>query len=97
MLALAQRAMQITLEGHDHPVAARSGDTLLAAFLRAGIAFPFSCQFGTCGTCKCLIVDGRARELPQSEGLLSAEERAHGVVLACRTVLLGDAVIRRID
>jgi ferredoxin len=89
--------MHITLEGHDDPVAARSGDTLLAALLRAGLAFPFSCQFGTCGTCKCMLVEGRASELPRSEGLLSADERARGVVLACRTVLLGDAVVRRID
>ncbi len=97
MLAHAQRAMQITLEGHENPVAARSGETLLAALLRAGIPFPFSCQFGTCGTCKCLLVRGRASELPHSDGLLSGEERARGVVLACRTLLLGDAVVRRVD
>ncbi|MGE5640943.1 MAG: 2Fe-2S iron-sulfur cluster-binding protein [Clostridia bacterium] len=89
--------MQITLDGHDDPVAAHAGDTLLSALLRAGVVFPFSCRFGTCGTCKCLLLAGRARELPQSEALLSEDERSRGVVLACRTVLLSDALVRRID
>ena len=89
--------MQITLEGADAPVAARAGDTLLASLLRAGVPFPFSCQFGTCGTCKCVLVAGRVTELPHSEHLLSPQDRARGVVLACRTVLWSDATLRRID
>ena len=43
--------MQITLLGHPDPVPVQAGDTLLASLLRAGIAFPFSCQAGNCGTC----------------------------------------------
>jgi len=89
--------MQITLEGRDEPVPAQEGDTLLASLLRAGLPFPFSCQTGNCGTCKCQVIAGEVRELAYSAQALSAAERAQGIVLACRTQIWNDAVIRRID
>jgi ferredoxin len=89
--------MQITLVGHSNPVSVLPGDTLLASLLRAGFVFPFSCQTGNCGTCKCELVSGEARELDYSAQALSAEERSRGIVLACRTEVCDGAVIRRID
>src|SRR5881628_1684863 len=89
--------MQITLEGHDQPVPVRAGDTMLEALLRAGVAFPFSCQAGNCGTCKCELVSGDILELEYSEHALAAEERAKGIILACRTQVWDDTVVRRID
>jgi ferredoxin len=89
--------MQITLEGLERPVPVEPGDTILAALLRAGVVFPFSCQAGNCGTCKCVLVSGPVRELVFSEQALSAEERAKGVVLGCRCQVSGDLVVRRID
>jgi len=89
--------MQITLEGHDQPVAVEPGDTILASLLRAGVPFPFSCQAGNCGTCKCELVSGDVLELEHSEHALSAEERAKGVILACRTQVWDDTHVRRID
>jgi len=89
--------MQITLVGHPEPVPVEPGDTLLAALLRAGLAFPFSCQTGNCGTCKCELVSGEVHELEHSAHALPPEERARGIVLACRSEPRGDAVIRRID
>jgi ferredoxin-NAD(P)+ reductase (naphthalene dioxygenase ferredoxin-specific) len=89
--------MQITLEGHERPVPVEAGDTILASLLRAGVAFPFSCQAGNCGTCKCELVSGDVLELEHSEHALSAEERAKGIILACRTQVWDDTVVRRID
>jgi ferredoxin len=86
--------MQITLEGHDRPIAVKAGDILLAALLRAGVAFPFSCQVGNCGTCKCQLVAGDIVELERSAQALSPEERARGVILACRTQVWDDTVVR---
>jgi naphthalene 1,2-dioxygenase ferredoxin reductase component len=89
--------MHITLEGHDQPVPVHAGDTALASLLRAGLAFPFSCQAGNCGTCKCQLLSGEVHLLDYSEQALSADERARGLVLACRALLWSDAMIRRID
>jgi CDP-4-dehydro-6-deoxyglucose reductase/ferredoxin-NAD(P)+ reductase (naphthalene dioxygenase ferredoxin-specific) len=89
--------MQIILEGHPKPVPVGEGDTLLAALLRAGLPFPFSCQTGTCGTCKCQLLAGTVDELEYSAQALSAAERARGIVLACRCQVRADVVVRRID
>ena len=89
--------MQITLEGHERPIAVEAGDTILASLLRAGVAFPFSCQAGNCGTCKCELVSGDVLELEYSEHALAAEERAKGIILACRAQVWDDTVVRRID
>jgi CDP-4-dehydro-6-deoxyglucose reductase/ferredoxin-NAD(P)+ reductase (naphthalene dioxygenase ferredoxin-specific) len=89
--------MQITLEGRAEPVPVEAGDTILASLLRAGVPFPFSCQAGNCGTCKCELVSGDVLELEHSEHALAPEERAKGVVLACRTQVWDDTVVRRID
>jgi ferredoxin len=89
--------MQITLEGHGTAVAAHPGETILESLLRAGVPFPFSCYAGNCGTCKCELLSGDVLELERSERVLLPAERAKGVILACRTQVLGDTVIRRID
>jgi len=89
--------MQITLEGRSQPVPVEAGDTILSSLLRAGVPFPFSCQAGNCGTCMCQLVAGAVAELAHSERALSAEERARGLVLACRTQPWEDIVVRRID
>jgi naphthalene 1,2-dioxygenase ferredoxin reductase component len=89
--------MHITLEGQALPVPVEAGDTILASLLRAGVPFPFSCQAGNCGTCKCELVSGDVLELEYSEHALSAQERAKGVILACRTQVWDDTTIRRID
>lgn len=89
--------MQIIVEGQEKPVPVHAGDTVLASVLRAGLAFPFSCQAGNCGTCKCELLAGEVHELEYSEHALSAAERARGIFLACRAQPRGDALIRRID
>ena len=89
--------MQIILVGHAQPVPVHPGDTLLASLLRAGLAFPFSCQAGNCGACKCELVSGEVREFAYSGQALSAEERARGIVLACRSQAWDDVILRRID
>ena len=89
--------MQIVLVGHADPVPVQASDTLLASLLRAGLAFPFSCQSGNCGHCKCELVSGEVHELEYSEHALSAAERSRGIVLACRVQPRSGVVIRRID
>jgi len=65
------------------------------ALLRAGVAFPFSCQAGNCGTCKCELVSGEILELEHSEHAL-APERARKASFSPGTQVWDDAVIRRI-
>ena len=89
--------MQITVEGHERPIPVEAGDTILASLLRAGLPFPFSCQTGNCGTCKCQLISGDIVELEHAAHVLSAAERARGIILACRARVRDDTAIRRID
>ncbi len=49
----------ITLQATGHRFAAQSGETVLDAAQRAGIALPYSCRSGVCASCKALLVAGR--------------------------------------
>jgi len=75
-------------------VPAQEGETLLDNLLAAGVAFPHNCKAGNCGACKCEYLGGDILELPYSEHALSVEERARGLVLACRSQAWGDTTIR---
>lgn len=90
-------SVSIVVEGDPQSVSAEEGETVLAALLRAGVGFSYSCEAGNCGTCKCELVRGDILELEYSEHALQAGERARGLILACRTQVWGDTVVRRLS
>jgi len=61
--------------------ALRAGQTLLQAAEEHGIAIPFSCRQGQCGTCKTKLLEGVVT-MDAEEGL-DAESKAQGFVLTC--------------
>lgn len=88
-------AASIQLDGHAFDAA--PGETLLDAAQRAGVALPFSCRVGGCGTCRCRVLEGTVEERTESAYLLSDDEIATGVVLACQGVPRGAVRIARVD
>lgn len=77
--------------GRRFPVAA--GETVLEAAQRAGIALPYSCRAGVCGSCRAILVEGRC-DYPRNPPLaLSGESAAAHAVLLCQAVPLNDLVI----
>lgn len=58
-------------------------ETIVEAATRQGIAYPFSCHSGTCGTCKSNLIRGEVTMLDYSKFTLRDEERAAGLILAC--------------
>ena len=89
--------VSITVADLERSVPAEEGETVLNALLTHGVGFAYSCQAGNCGTCKCELVSGDILELEYSPHALSAEERSRGIVLACRSQVWGDVVVRRLD
>jgi len=69
------------------------GETVLDAARRAGLALPYSCLGGVCGSCKATLVEGQCSYPHQQPEALSADERAHGDVLLCQAVPNSDLVI----
>ncbi len=68
------------------PVALEPGQVVLEAALNAGIPYPFGCQSGNCGACKSMLIEGKVELADYSEFALTDEEKAQGLVLACRSM-----------
>lgn len=84
----------IHIAGLSEPVESRRRQTILAAALDAGVAFPHVCGVGECGSCKCELQHGNVASDDCSPDALSDDERAHGLILACRSRPLGDVRLR---
>jgi len=79
---------EFVVEGHD---------TLLAAGLKAGLAFAYGCGNGTCGLCRARVVGGEVRQSRPHDYPLSEAERAQGHVLMCCSVPLGDVQVEALE
>ena len=70
--------VQIQPSGHEFTVA--EGETLLDAALHQGLALPYGCRNGSCGSCKGAVTQGRIRygedRLPPG---LEEDEAAAGI------------------
>ncbi|MGF6177599.1 2Fe-2S iron-sulfur cluster-binding protein [Ensifer sp. 4252] len=64
------------------------GQTILDAALAAGIAYPHGCKSGRCGACKSRLIGGEVELFQHSPFALTDEEKADGLILACRALPL---------
>lgn len=69
---------------------ATAGQTLLDAAEAHGLEIPSLCRAGVCGTCRTRVVEG---QVDCDGGILDAEDRAAGYVLACVASPRSDCVI----
>lgn len=67
---------------------------ILEAALDAGVPYPHGCGTGECGSCKSQLICGDITMDRYSPDALSDAERERGLILACRTRLVGDATVR---
>ncbi|HEV7371872.1 2Fe-2S iron-sulfur cluster-binding protein [Arenibaculum sp.] len=68
------------------PVTVEPGATILEAALAGGVPYPHGCRSGNCGACKSQLLAGEVDLAPHSDYALGPEERARGLILACRAV-----------
>jgi 3-ketosteroid 9alpha-monooxygenase subunit B len=61
-----------------------AGETLLESARRAGLAPPFSCEAGNCGTCLARLTEGSATM--RANDVLEDDEIADGYILTCQGV-----------
>ena len=83
----------VTLPQHGGPIAVEAGQTILDAALAQGVPFPHGCRSGNCGACKSTLEAGEVELAPYSEFALTDEERAAGLILACRATPWSDATV----
>ncbi len=84
---------KITLEATGHTFEAEDNEFILNAALRQGIAFPYGCRTGSCGTCLGQVISG---DIEYPDGLpLTVMEHEHkkGKAVFCVSVAKSDLVL----
>lgn len=72
---------------------ASDDEPILTAGIRQGIALPYGCKDGACGSCKCKMLEGKVVHNQHQAKALSAEEEAKGYILTCCAKPQSDIVL----
>lgn len=80
----APEPLRVRLDGVEHEVPFRPGDTVVEALRRAGLEPPTSCEEGYCGCCMAHLREGTGRM--KDNQVLDERQRAEGWVLTCQLV-----------
>jgi ferredoxin len=75
----------VTVEPFGWCVEVEPGQTILQAALAQGLPWPSRCRVGSCTTCRCRLLEGEVRELTDTSYVLSKEQLAARIVLACQS------------
>ena len=68
-------------------------EPILTAGIRQGVAMPYGCKDGACGSCKCKMLEGKVIHGQHQAKALSAEEEAKGYILTCCAKPQSDIVL----
>jgi len=86
--------IKVQAKGSEFDFDCADGETLLYAGLRQGIALPYECATGTCGTCRARLIQGESKlDWDEAPGL-SYVRREKNELLMCRAHALGDCTLR---
>ncbi len=86
-------SFQVTVEPLGEILEVEEGQTILDAALRAGVALPYACNHGLCGTCKVDVLEGEVEHGEASAFALMDVERDEGKCLTCCARPRSDLVI----
>lgn len=83
----------IILQGSGRTFTAAPGETVLEAAQRAGIALPYSCRAGVCGSCKATLLAGQCSYPRNPPVALGGTPAAQHAILLCQAVPVSDLTI----
>jgi CDP-4-dehydro-6-deoxyglucose reductase len=83
----------VTLQSSGKRFAVEADESVLDAARRAGLALPYSCLSGVCGSCKATLIAGDCHYPHNPPSALNAAEVARHQVLLCQAVPRSDLVI----
>jgi 3-ketosteroid 9alpha-monooxygenase subunit B len=87
----ATESITIRLGRRKTKVGYKFGDTILEAARRGGLAPPFSCEAGNCGSCMAHVDEGRATM--RVNNALTSDEVESGWVLTCQAIPMSPEVV----
>ncbi len=83
----------VTLKASGKRFRVQADESILVAAQRAGLALPYSCLAGVCGSCKATLISGECAYPRNPPVALNAAEHARHQVLLCQAVPTSDLVI----
>ena len=86
-------AFHVTVRPANHEFTVEDDETVLEAALRQGLAFPYGCRNGACGSCKGRILSGAVSYGPKRPPALTEADAASGLALFCQAVPVDDLEI----
>ena len=90
-------AYLIHIQNQSNIITVEVGRTILESAIAQGMDYPHGCRSGNCGACKSVLHQGDVEMSPYSEFALTEEERARGLILACRSVPWSDCTVSPVD
>jgi CDP-4-dehydro-6-deoxyglucose reductase len=83
---------KVTIAKSGRAFQVESGETILDAALREGLALPYGCRGGACGACKGKLLAGEVSYANAVRGLTDSEQ-ADGLILTCVAKPKGDLLL----
>src|SRR6476620_8026488 len=94
---ISRVAYQVIVRQADCVVSVKDGDSILDALLEAGVAYPFGCRGGVCGSCKSALISGQVDLRGHDEFALTLQEERQGLVLVCCSFPRSDCEVAWVD
>jgi len=90
---MTDAAFKVTLRPSGNVYDVPPGATVLDAGMAAGMAMPYNCRAGSCGTCRALVLKGEVDYGNVHAAYLTEKDKQRGFALLCRAKPLGDLEI----
>lgn len=91
-VVLAQNAHAVIIkDGDEYEVDMLPNETILEAAMRRGLDAPYSCQSGTCATCRAKLIEGNVHM--KTSFALTKHDLEAGFILTCQSRPLTDALV----
>ncbi len=88
-----KKDFKATIESTGETFDVPGGINLLQAALNANIKWPHDCRVGSCGTCRCILKEGKIKPLNDFSYVLDGEQLKSNMILACQSRLKTDVVV----
>ncbi|MBL1435022.1 MAG: 2Fe-2S iron-sulfur cluster binding domain-containing protein [Rhodobacteraceae bacterium] len=85
---------RIKIEPSDVEFECPTNDTILRAALRAGIGMPYSCNVGSCGNCRFVLIEGEVEHNFKQAPAWSERELKRNRWLGCQATPKSDCIIK---
>jgi len=86
---------QLRIEPDGVAIDAVEHETILQAARRGGVALPYECGWGSCGSCKVTLVDGQVDLMFPGAPAVNPRDSRRNRILACQSRALSDVTIAR--